>query len=195
MNNLSALNDSCIKPLLLNLNSSCPTTTWTSTSIQLVSEDKILVTNGQHTKLKSDCSPHQKTITGNALITMNNCEVIIADTTYTSKTISNKTDIHGLFYDNIIELQDTKIFNIEEIDKATINNTLLLKHIKLKQFDQNKWINVLLSGLAIIIAIGVSLTLTICIYLMRPKKPIPPPVRLIPLTAVDVRLPHPPEES
>ena len=150
---LTIFSDNCVKPLLRGKNSTCQTTFHSRTEVQLVSDNKILVTNARGEILTSNCGPDDKTIRGNILLTLNDCKVTIANSTYEVSDISLKTDVQGSFYDTLINVQEVKPFNISKIDDGAMNNTELLQNINLRQFDHSNFIH-LLFGISILIGIG-----------------------------------------
>lgn len=126
MSDLTPFKDSCIKPLLEGTSSICQSSRDNETTAVLVTSNKILVKNARNTTLTSSCSLTNKRLNGNLLLTLEDCEVELANQTFKITDISQKTDRQGLFYDSLIHLKEEKQHNIAEIDEATLNNTKLL---------------------------------------------------------------------
>lgn len=99
---LSPFDDKCIKPLLLSIQGICDTKLQINFTIQPVAEGKILVLNAKHQTLYSNCGNNNKTLNGNLLVTIENCEMIIANQTYKATTVSQKKDVPNLFYGTLI---------------------------------------------------------------------------------------------
>lgn len=157
---LSIFSDSCVTLLLKGTNSSCQTLFQPETNIQLITDDKILITNAKNDSISSDCGPDNRLISGNILLTIDNCNVTISNSTYEITTITQKSIIPGLFYNSLIQLQEINPINISKIDNTVLQNTKLLQHVQLKQYEHAKVIYLLFATLSLItIGLGIILTL------------------------------------
>ena len=127
-----------------------------------MADDKILIINAKNETLSTSCGPDNKNINGNILLTLNNCEATIANVT----SISQVTDVHGLFYNTLIKAQEIKTFDMARIDDASTQHTKLLQHLHLRQFDNTYLIHVLF-GLSIVIAIGLVIAMLLFCNMRR----------------------------
>lgn len=141
--------DNCIKPLVLGSKSNCNVTSEKRTTIQFISEDKILVSNAKNETLASNCGPDNRTITGNFLITFWNCTVIINTKKFQSyETKSETREIQGAFHNLQINRKLDEIRDIEIINQESIQNRKRLKNVYLKQIDHQIWIWSLSGGVS-----------------------------------------------
>ena len=169
MSDLTLFSDECIQPLLEGNKGIYQSSEWKETTVQLVADNMILITNANNETLVSSCSPLNNKISGNALITLDNCEMNIHNHSFNVKDISPKKDRHGLFYDNLIELREVKQHSIEEINNIAANNTRLLQHVHLKQFNNGNQL-IILFTLAAVTLIRMTIIGTLLWKLLKPSK-------------------------
>lgn len=162
---ITPLNDRCLLPIMMGTESKCNATRRTDTQITMISDNKLLINNGKNHTLYSNCGPHNRTLTGNFLITFNNCTLEIEDQKFTStEVISNHTqEIDGAFVNlkinwSIVEHQD-----ILEVHNNTIWNREKMKFIALKQTEHHVWILSILSGLSTTTIITIGIIIYICV--------------------------------
>ena len=89
----------------------------------------------------------------------------ILNHSFNVKDISPKKDRHCLFYDNLIELREVKQHSIEEINNIATNNTRLLQHVHLKQFNHSN--QLILFTLAAVTLIAMTIIETLLEYFKK----------------------------
>lgn len=162
---ITPLNDNCLLPIMMGTDSKCNVTRRTDTQVTMISDNKLLINNGKNLTLYSNCGPHNRTLTGNFLITFNNCTLQIEDRKFTSLEVANNytQEIDGAFANlrinrNLIEHQD-----ILEIHNTAILNREEMKFISLKQNEHHVWILSILSGLSTTTIITIGIIIYICV--------------------------------
>lgn len=160
------LNDRCITSILSGVVSHCNVTRTEDSSYKLITENKLLLNNVRNTKIASDCGPHDRELSGNFLLTFNDCTVIIDGHKFLYKEItSNVTanELHGAFSNLIIHRQILDHHDLSNIRNQTIMNKNRMETIHLRQFEHEKLTFSILGGMSItsVVIIGVIIYLAI----------------------------------
>lgn len=122
-NDIKKLEDPCIQPLILGQNSTCTFIVDTDVEIKLIIGGKLLINNGKNMVLSSDCGPENRTLSGNFLITFENCTTKVNGQTFTATTLStNVKDVQGIFYNTKMTKEILNLHSISGLRQETINN-------------------------------------------------------------------------
>lgn len=162
---LVPLNDECLLPIMKGTESSCNATRKTNSQVLMITDNKLLINNGFNHLIHSDCGPQNRTLTGNFLITFNNCTLDINGEKFSSREFStNKSlEIDGAFANLKITLSLTEHKDINEIHNNTIWNRNRMQLISFEQDKQHIWIKSLLSGLSTTAIIMIGIIIYICV--------------------------------
>lgn len=173
---ISKITDECIYPLISGLQSHCNASEKTDTIIDLVTENKILVNNAKQIKISSNCGPHNRTLTGNFIITFKNCSVQIGNQSFTTREIlGDGEQLSGVFPGLSVNLTVHNTHNMTSLATQMMLNRKKLNHIQLKQFDHRNWMFGITGGLLVTMVI----TIMIIIFCIQRKK-----------VVIKVRYPH-----
>ncbi|XP_049291668.1 uncharacterized protein LOC125768285 [Anopheles funestus] len=165
---LKPFRDTCLTSMIEGRESNCNAIEDYSTSINLISINKILINNAKNAEVKSNCGPHDRILSGNFILTFNNCTVIINNHTFTfQETINGVKEMQGALPNLKLKLNVImKEPNINKIHNNTITNRKYLEHIELKQFSHLKITFSIFGGMSITIAI---LMIVIIVYIKTKK--------------------------
>lgn len=162
---LKTFKDTCIYPIMFGKASHCNVKNDENTFIGLVSDNKILLNNVNHIPINSNCGPDNRTLSGNFLITFQNCSIKTGNKTFEAKEIiSNLTnEVQGAFTNLIILRNTTGYHDIRIINNRTLLNRKQLEHINLKQYDHGVIIWSIFGGLSITSVTVASIVIYICL--------------------------------
>lgn len=164
LTDLTKLNDQCLLPIMEGKESKCNATQKTDTQVMMIADNKLLINNGISHIIHSDCGPHNRTLTGNYLITFNNCTLTVNSQRFTSREIiNNSQEIDGAFANLKITLKILEHKDIAEIHKNTILNRDKMETISFKQYKQHIWILTILSGLSTTTMVMIGIIIHICV--------------------------------
>lgn len=162
---LTVLNDKCIHRIVLGVTSKCNVVEEHSTFISMVTDTEILINNAQDVYLSSDCGPQNRSLTGNFLITFQNCTIYVNNQPFTSnEKISNETQvIQGAFHNLIVNRTILEQQSIQAISNLTLVNRKRMESLDLKQYSQQNWILSIFGGLTTTTIIIIGITIYICL--------------------------------
>ena len=139
--------DSCVYPLIMGAEPHCITEVDNRTSVKLITNNKILITNAKHNTLQSDCGPKNRYLSGNLVVSFSNCSVLFMGYNFTSKErISESETIQGAFHNLIINSEISKTHDVAKIEKATIFNRNQLDKVTIQHETDHIWKWSLLGG-------------------------------------------------
>lgn len=161
---LKILEKECIHSILTGVESYCNATRNEKTFSNLITDNKILINNARNISIVSDCGPHDRVLSGNYLITFNNCTVKVNNQKFISKEIPNITplEIQGAFPELIINRNIIEHHDIEIIHNRTLLNREKLNSISLKQFIHQNWIISIFGGLSVTTICIIAITIFFC---------------------------------
>lgn len=160
---LKILEKECIHSILSGIKSQCNVTKVTKTFINLVADNKILVNNAQNISLVSDCGPHDRFLSGNYLITFNNCTVTTLGEKFISKEIVNApSEKIGAFPELVIKKNLIEHHDITIINNNTMLNRETMNSISFKQFTHRNWIFGTFGGLSATTVSIIGITIFVC---------------------------------
>ncbi|XP_061501931.1 uncharacterized protein LOC133391449 [Anopheles gambiae] len=82
---LQEIYDECSVSIIQGKVSHCHITNDNNTLIDLIAQNKVLINNAYKLLLRSDCGTRDRYISGNSLLTFNNCSVTLNNRTFVSK--------------------------------------------------------------------------------------------------------------
>lgn len=127
---IEKFDDTCIHPLISGRNSSCTVFTNHSPEIKYLTEGKIVLDNVVNFNLTSNCGPHDRTLTGNFLISFQNCTIAINNEQFTlTETTLEAQDMQAAFYDLHINRTILELHNIETLKTEALLTRKKLQHI------------------------------------------------------------------
>lgn len=162
---LSTMNDDCIHAILKGAVSHCKTIENHDITIKQVSRNKILINNSKQSYIGSNCGPHNRSLTGNYLITFHNCTVVINNKVYApEEVIDNITyDFQGAFPNLKINWSFTEHYNISTLKNSTEFNREHMELMKLEQSQHKSWIITLAGGLSTTTLTIIGIFLYVCL--------------------------------
>lgn len=151
---LTPFKDNCLTSIIMGKESHCTAIPDNETTVMLISNDKVLVFNADNLSLQSNCGPHNRTLTGNFMLSFNNCSIAVANQTFqTSEQINTLKEIQGAYTNLNITWKTLQIPNISKIENDIIINRQHLERISLKQYTHTKITFSMLGGLSITVII------------------------------------------
>lgn len=161
---LQILRDECTHAIVKGMLSHCTAQPATETQINLLTENKILLSNVNNVKMTSNCGPDNRTFSGNALITFYNCSVTLNNETFSAtEIVSQPQELQGAFHNLKINWNIREHHNISTLANNTLINRKQLHNIKLEQYSHGIWIFSLLGGVSTSMVIIITLTIFICL--------------------------------
>lgn len=139
--------DSCIHPLIMGNEPHCVMESNEDTSAQLISNNKVLITNAKNQELRSNCGPTNRHLYGNFVISFSNCTIIFKGQNFTSmEKISEMETYQGALHDLIINKEISKNHDVAKIEEVALSNRNALDKVSLQQESDQKWIWSLVGG-------------------------------------------------
>ena len=127
---LTPFEDDCVAELILGRNATCTIVENTKQTIEYIANGKLMVDNAYNMALHSNCGPKDRKLTGNFLITFNNCTIRIANNTFTvnETTLTTKDEIAAL-YDLGIDRKILQLHNLEALREEALKTRKKLNHV------------------------------------------------------------------
>lgn len=142
--------DGCIKPLVMGTKSQCNVTAEKETTIQYITEDKLLINNAKNETLHSNCGPSDRKLTGNFLIDFFNCSITFNKKKFQSYEVKSEVQvIQGALHNVEATRYLVSDLNFDLIKQDNIENRKQLKHVYLKQANHHTWIWTLSGGTSV----------------------------------------------
>lgn len=147
---LNTINNNCIHAIIKGAVSHCKAIKNYDFSVKKVSVNKILINNGKQSHIGSNCGPHNRTLTGNYLVTFHNCTVVIDDQKYTPEEVidGKDYDFQGAFSNLQINWTLVEHHNISTFKDFIISNRKHMDLMSLEQSQHKSWILSLAGGLS-----------------------------------------------
>lgn len=160
---MQPLKDNCTYSMMMGIETHCDAVLEHETSSRLISDNKILINNAKNLQIHSTCGPHNRSFSGNYLITFSNCSIIIKDQVFTSREVTGIVEeIQGAFPNLSINRTIVEHHDIPNLSNFTKENRQQLELMNLKQYKHQQWIFSILGGLSTS-AIGiVAVTIYVC---------------------------------
>lgn len=159
--------DSCIYPLIMGTKTDCTTTTDNTTSVQLITNNKLLITNAFNTQLKSNCGPDDRNLSGNFVVSFSNCTVNFLQQNFTSAEIIDESNtIQGALHNLIVDNHPSHSHDIATISNRTLSNRKQLTKVSLQQESIEIWKWSLLGGISLSTSL-IIITFVIIIFHLR----------------------------
>lgn len=157
--------DDCIKPLIMGSQAKCNVTSETNTTVQFISEDKLLINNAKNAELSSNCGPDNRTLTGNFVITFWNCTVTVNLEEFQSyEWKSTDEEIQGALHNLQVTRHMITTPDIATINQENIQNRKRLNNVYLRQINHQAWIWTLSGGISFSTICIIILIVYICIH-------------------------------
>uniref|UniRef100_A0A1W7R678 Retrovirus-related env polyprotein from transposon gypsy n=1 Tax=Aedes albopictus TaxID=7160 RepID=A0A1W7R678_AEDAL len=142
--------DLCILPLIRGTTTHCNTKVDNETTMQLITNNKLLITNAHNNELSSDCGPDNRKLSGNFIVSFSNCTINFMQKKFTSTEIIDESDtIQGALHNLIVNNHPSFKNDIATINNITLLNRNQLAKVFLQQQSIDIWKWSLLGGMSL----------------------------------------------
>jgi hypothetical protein len=135
--------DTCIKPLVFGRRATCTVANDNYPAIHYIADGVLVATNMVDSNLTNNCGPENRQITGNFLLSFENCSITINKNVFTSLKVSNpQRDWASAFYDLEIVKKPLELHNVESLKEEALK---LRKQVAVNSNLLNTWTPIILS--------------------------------------------------
>lgn len=167
LHEINPFSDRCILPIIFGLESHCNVTKSNQSTTQTLPGNKILINNAENQYVESNCGPHNRSLTGNYLLTFQNCTVKTDNQSFTFLEMTSDTvQITGSFPRLSINKTIINQQNISTLTWHTLNNRHRTNHIQLTQFEHGKWLFGIFGGFSLT-TLAILAAVVICLFRKR----------------------------